>query len=82
MYINYYALNNNTVKNKYTLFLINKTFYLIIGVFYFICINLCTAYWLIRIAAGEKWKIAFKTRYNLYKWCIILIKLINTPVII
>jgi hypothetical protein len=42
-------------------------------------LNLCKAYARIQIRRGDKWKIAFRTRYRHFKYLIILFRLINAP---
>ena len=52
--INYHTLNNNTVKDRYPLPLINKILWMITGVSYLTRINLRTVYWFIRIVKGKE----------------------------
>jgi len=40
-------------------------------------INLKNVYYRLRIKAGNKWKIAFRTHYNHYKFLIVLMGLTN-----
>ena len=40
-------------------------------------INLQVRFNLVRITKGEEYKTAFKTRYRLYKYLVMLIRLIN-----
>jgi hypothetical protein len=44
-------------------------------------LDLKNAYYKIRIKLENKWKIAFRTRYDFFKYMIMLFGLINAPVI-
>ena len=43
-------------------------------------IDLCHAYHLVRIANGDEWKTAFRTRYGSFEWSVMLFGLTNAPV--
>jgi len=43
-------------------------------------IDLCHAYHLVRIADGDEWKTAFRTRYGSFEWSVMLFGLTNAPV--
>ena len=79
MCIDYRAFNNNTVKDRYSLPLIDETLRAVAGAIYLTRIDLRITYWLIRMAKGEKWKTAFRTRYGLYEWLVIPFGLTNAP---
>jgi len=42
-------------------------------------LDLKNGYYLIRMAEGEEWKTAFKSRYGLYKYTVIPFRLCNAP---
>src|SRR5947207_188660 len=44
-------------------------------------LDIMEAYYRLRIKKGKEWKTAFRTRYELYEWLVMLIGLINAPVI-
>jgi len=42
-------------------------------------LNIRDAYYNLRIAKGDEWKTAFRTRYGLYEYRVMLFGLTNTP---
>jgi hypothetical protein len=40
-------------------------------------LNVITAFYKIRIAKGDEWKTAFRTRYSLYEWIVTPFGLVN-----
>ena len=49
------------------------------GAQFFSKIDLKDTYYRLRIKAGNKWKIAFRTYYGYYEFLVVLIGLTNTP---
>ena len=66
------------MKNYYFLFLISETLNLLNNVKRFIKLNFKNAYHRIWIRKNDKWKIAFRTRYDYFEYIIMLFNLINT----
>lgn len=59
--IDYWGLNQITVKNKYPLPLLSSAFELLQGMTVFSKLDLRNAYHLVRIREGDEWKTAFNT---------------------
>ena len=78
--VDYWKLHEITIKNRYSLFNIEKFQDRLADIKWFIKLNLRKAYNLIRMKAEKEWKTAFRTRYNLYEYTVILFELINTSV--
>jgi len=68
-----------TVKNVYPLPLIDELLDRLHGSQIFTSLDLTDAYWLLRIAEGDEWKTAFRTRYGLYEYLIMPFGLSNAP---
>lgn len=77
--VDYRGLNSVTIKDRAPLPLIKETFDCIRGSTIFTCLDLRGAYNLLRIAAGEEWKTAFRTRYGLFEYCVMPFGLCNAP---
>ena len=77
--VNYQALNAITVKNCYPLPLIKETLERVCKAKIFSKIDIIAAFNKLRIREGEKWKTAFRTRYGLYKYLVMLFGLANGP---
>jgi len=75
--VNYCGLNWITQKNHYPLSLIYETLWNIEWAQWYIKLNVIAAFHKIWIAAEDKWKTAFHTRYRLYKWMMTSFKLVN-----
>ncbi|KFY82311.1 hypothetical protein V498_08625, partial [Pseudogymnoascus sp. VKM F-4517 (FW-2822)] len=77
--VDYRGLNNVTIKDRYALPLINELHDRFQGAKIFTKLDLRSAYNLIRIAKGEEWKTAFRTRYGLFEYQVMPFGLTNAP---
>ena len=77
--VDYRALNNVTVKNRYPLPLTDELFDLVHGARYFSKIDLRTGFYQIRIADKDVEKTAFLTRYGSYEFKVLPMGLCNAP---
>ena len=78
--VNYWGLNNITVKNSYLLPLISELQDQLQGAKIFSKFNISGAYNWIQIKSGEEWKTAIRTHFELYEYLIMSFELTNTPV--
>ena len=81
LYVNYRKLNIIIVKDKYLLLNIRKLQDRLANTKQFTKLDLYKTYNLVRIKKDNKQKTAFRTRYETYKYQIILFRLINTSAI-
>ena len=65
--VDYRSLNEGTIKNRYPLPLLRETLLRLQRAKYYTKLNARGAYNLIRMAGGEEWKTAFRTRYGLFE---------------
>ena len=79
--VNYCELNVVTVKNCYSLPLIDEILSHLTGIHYFFKIDLHDAYHQIRIKKGDKWKTTFHTKFESFEYLIIPFKLLNASAI-
>ncbi|SLM35363.1 Reverse transcriptase domain [Lasallia pustulata] len=77
--VDYRGLNAITQKNRYPLPLIDKIMDLVCGARVFTKIDVKNAYYRIRNWEGNEWKTAFRTRYRLYEYLVMLFGLTNAP---
>ena len=76
--VDYWALNNITVKNSYSLSLISELQNWFQGAHWFMKFNILGAFNQIHIKEGDKWKTAFWTRSGLYEYLVMPFELTNT----
>lgn len=77
--VDYRALNAITRKDRYPLPLIRETLSQISEAQWFTKVDVIQAFHKIRIAEGEEWKTAFRTRFGLYEWLVTPFGLANAP---
>jgi len=77
--IDYRGLNAITRKDRYPLPLIRETLGALGRAKWLTKLDVSSAFHRIRIAKGEEWKTAFRTRYGLYEWKVCPFGLANAP---
>ena len=77
--VDYRALNRITVKNRYPLPLISEMLDRLVGAKYFTKLDARNAYNTLRIAPGEEYKTAFRTRYGHFEYLVMPFGLTNAP---
>ncbi len=77
--VDYRALNSITRKDRYPLPLIYETLRTIGQAKWFTKLDVSAAFYKIRIAEGDEWKTAFRTRYGLFEWLVTPFGLANAP---
>lgn len=77
--VDYRALNAITKKDRYPLPLIHETLRTIGQAQWFTKLDVSAAFHKIRIAKGDEWKTAFRTRYGLFEWLVTPFGLANAP---
>lgn len=77
--MDYRGLNTITVKNRYPIPLISETLDRLSNARYFTKLDVISAFNRIRIAEGDEWKTAFRTRYGLYESLVMPFGLTNAP---
>lgn len=77
--VDYRALNQLTIKNRCPLPLISETLERLREACIFTKLDLKGAYNLIRVAKGDEWKTAFRTRYGHFEYLVMPFGLTNAP---
>lgn len=77
--VDYRGLNEVTVKNRYSLPLVQETLTMLSDAQYFTKLDIIAAFNKIRIKEGDEWKTAFTTRYGLYEYLVVPFGLCNAP---
>jgi hypothetical protein len=77
--VDYRGINEDTTKNRYPLPLLQDTLMNLLKAKWFTKLDIRGAYNLIRMAEGDKWKTAFRTRYGLFESLVMPFGLTNTP---
>jgi len=77
--IDFHGLNKITKKDRYPLPLISDLLDSPRKARIYTKIDLRHAYYLVRIAKGDEWKTAFRTRYGAFEWSVMPFGLTNVP---
>ncbi|KAE8555713.1 hypothetical protein TMatcc_002981 [Talaromyces marneffei ATCC 18224] len=77
--VDYRGLNEITRKNRYPIPLIQETLQLLTRARYFTKLDIIAAFNKLRIAAGDEWKTAFRTRFRLFESLVMNFGLTNAP---
>ena len=77
--VDYQGLNEFTIMNRYHLPLIRETLDRLAKARWYTKLDLRWGYNQIRIAKGEEWKTAFRTRYGLFEYTVMPFGLTNAP---
>jgi hypothetical protein len=77
--IDYRALNAITKKDRYPLPLIRETLNSLSKAKWFTKLDVIAAFHKIRVAEGDEWKTAFRTRFGLYEWLVTPFGMANSP---
>ena len=79
LYMDYWSLNNLTMKNQYPLPLIGESLDWLGQPKRFTQLHLISTYHRIKIKEDDKWKIAFQTRYDHFEYQMMSFGLSNAP---
>ncbi len=77
--VDYRGLNEGTIRNRYPLPLLRETLLRLQKAKFYTKLDVRGAYNLIRVAEGEEWKTAFRTRYGLFETLVMPFGLTNAP---
>ncbi len=67
LFVNYWSLNNLTIKNQYSLSLVGESLDRLGQAWRFNQLDLTNAYYQMRIKEGDEWKTAMRTRYSYFE---------------
>ncbi len=76
--VDYWELNNIIIKNYYSLSLIWETLNWLLIAKFFIKLDIITVFNHLHVKESKKWKTAFLTHYELYKFLVLSFELHNT----
>ena len=79
MCVDYRAVNNVTIKNKYPVPNVTELFDRLTRARYFTKLDLRSGYWQVRIAAGDESKTTCVTRYGSFEFLVMPFGLTNAP---
>ena len=77
--MDYRGINAITVKNRYPIPLVSETLDRLSKARYFTKLDVISAFNRIRVAKGDEWKTAFRTRYGLFESLVMPFGLTNAP---
>ena len=77
--VNYWGLNNITIKNWYPLPLVGESLHRLGRAKQFTQLDLTSVYHRMRIKEGDEWKTAFRTRYGHFEYQVMPFGLTNAP---
>jgi len=77
--VDYRALNSITKKDRYPLPPIRETLNRLASAKWYTKLDLRQGYHQLRMATGEEWKTAFRTRQGLYEYLVVPFRLTNAP---
>jgi hypothetical protein len=77
--VDYRGLNAATVKNRYPIPLIQETLQRLSKAVFFTKLDVVSAFNRLRIAEGDEWLTAFRTRYGLFEYLVMPFGLANAP---
>ena len=77
--VDYWGLNNLTIKNRYPLPLIGQSLDQLGRAKEFTQLDLINAYHRMRICEGNEWKMAFRTWYSYFEYQVMPFGLFNAP---